>query len=158
MNARRLLATSGVAAALALVPVTSADAASKPRVDVDGLGTYSVGQDGAAVLTGPATGVPFSGSYTAVLRADDGTLPAPGECEPGSASLRIDGSRGRYLELSSSDEVCGVFVQEPFVVTHVFTGRYDVAATSERKLRGGDGFLEVRLANDGRASVFAIDT
>ena len=54
--------------------------------------------------------------------------------------------------------MCGVFVQEPFVVTHVFTGRYDVAATSERKLRGADGFLEVRLANDGRASVFAIDT
>jgi hypothetical protein len=158
MNTRRLLATSGVAAALALVPATSADAAPKPQIDVNGLSAYSIGPNGAAVSTGRATGVPFDGRYRAVLRADDGTLPAAGECEPGTATLRIDASRGRYLQLSSDGEVCGVHVQAPSVVTHVFTGTYDVVRTSERKLRGGDGFLEVRLADDGRASVFAIDT
>jgi hypothetical protein len=31
-------------------------------------------------------------------------------------------------------------------------------ATSQRKLRGGDGWLEIRLATDGRATVTAFDS
>ena len=158
MNKRAALLTTGLAAALALAPVTSAQAGSKYKVDVRGQGTYTVGADGSAVVTGTATGAPFDGRYRAVLRADDGTLPDPGQCEPGSATVRLDGTRGRFLEVSSDDEVCGQFLQPPYVVTHLFTGRYDVTSTSERRLRGGDGFLEIRLATEGRASVFAIDT
>ncbi len=158
MNNRAVLAATGLATALVLAPATSAEAAPKYKVNVDGQGTYTVSTDGSAVVTGTATGAPFDGRYRAVLRAQDGTLPEPGQCEAGSATVRIDGTRGRYLELSSSDEVCGEFVQAPSVVTHVFTGVYDVTSTSERRLRGGDGFVEVRLATEGRAGVFAIDT
>ncbi len=158
MNKHAALLTTGLAAALALAPVTSAQAGPKYAVDVGGQGTYAVGADGSAILTGTATGAPFDGRYRAVLRADDGTLPDPGQCEPGSATVRLDGTRGRYLEVSSDDQVCGQFLQPPYVVTHLFTGRYDVTSTSERRLRGDDGFLEIRLATEGRASVFAIDT
>jgi hypothetical protein len=158
MNKRAALVTTGLASVLVLAPVTSAQAAPKYQVDFSGQATYTVRADGSALVTGTATGAPFDGRFTAVLRADDATLPEPGQCEPGSATVRLEGSRGRYLELSSSDDVCGVHVQPPYVVTHLFTGRYDVTQTSERRLRGDDGFVEVRLANDGRASVFAIDT
>jgi hypothetical protein len=158
MNKRAALMTTGLAAVLALAPMTSAQAATKYKVDFDGQGTYTVGADGSAVVTGRATGTPFDGRYRAVLRADDGTLPDPGQCEPGSATVRLDGTRGRYLELSSDDEICGQYLQPLYVVTHLFTGRYDVTMTSERRLRGGDGFLEIRLATEGRAGVFAIDT
>lgn len=158
MNERAALLTTGLAVALALAPITTAQAGTKYKVDSGGQGTYTVGTDGAAVVTGTATGAPFDGRYRAVLRADDGTLPDPGQCEPGSATLRLDGPRGRYLELASDDEICGQFLQPPYVVTQLFTGRYDVTATSERRLRGGDGFLEIRLATEARASVFAVDT
>ena len=158
MNHRAALVTAGLTAALALAPLSAAQAAPKPRIDVDGLGTYTLGTGGAAIVTTSVTGVPFAGQATAVLRPQDGTLPEPGQCEPGTVTVRIDGSRGRYLELSSSDDVCGEYVQPPSVVTHVFTGVYDVTSASERRLQGGDGFVEIRLTNDGRASVFAIDT
>ena len=44
------------------------------------------------------------------------------------------------------------------IVTHVFTGRYEVLDTTRRRLAGTDGFFEIRLAADGTASAFAIDT
>ena len=158
MNKRAAAAVAGAAIALAIALASPAQAGLQYKVDIDGQGTFTMAADGSAVLTGAATGAPFDGRFTATLRADDGTLPDPGQCEPGSATVRIDGSRGRYLEVTSADEVCGQYLQAPYVVTQVFTGRYDVASTSERKLRGGDGFVEIRLAYDGRASVFAIDT
>lgn len=146
------------AAAATLGSAAPAFAEPKPVVDVRGQGTFVLDALGAAVITGPATGKPFDGTYTARLAAADGTLPAPGECEPGTATLRVDDPRDRSYALTSSDDICGEFLQPPFVVTHVFTGRYDVAASTKRRLLGTDGFLEVRLATDGRASVFAIDT
>jgi hypothetical protein len=159
MNKRTAaLATTGLAAALALAPATAAQAAPKYKVNFDGLGSYTQLDDGSAMLTGTATGAPFDGRYAAVLRADDGTLPAPGECEPGSAAVYLDGPRHRFLLLTAHDDVCGIFLQEPYVVTHQFVGTYHVAATSERKLRSGDGWLEVRLATEDRSGVTAIDT
>jgi hypothetical protein len=158
MNKRIALAAPGLATALALVPMTAASAAPKPQVNSGGQGSYAVRADGAAVLTGTTTGAPFDGRFTAVLRAQDGTLPEPGVCEAGTATLRIEGPRGRYVEFASSDDVCGTFVQPPNVVTHVFAGVYDVASSSEKRLRGGDGFLELRLTQDGRASITASDT
>ena len=158
MNHRTAVIASGFAAALALVPMTAANAAPKPQVNSSGLGTYTIGTDGAAVATGTVTGAPFDGTFTARLRAQDGTLPAEGECEPGTLTLRIDGSRGRYIELSGSANVCGKYLQPPLVVTHQLYGGYDVASSSERRLRAGDGWFEIVLANDGRAGVTAIDT
>jgi hypothetical protein len=158
MNKRAALVTTGLAAALALAPVTSAHAAPKPQVNFSGLGTHTVTSEGNAIADGTATGIPFNGSFHAALQPLDGTLPDPGVCEDGHASIRIDGARGKYAVLIGNGRICGQYLQPPFVVTQVFTGRYDVASTSERKLRGGDGWFEIRLTNDGRAAVTAFDS
>ena len=154
---RKLVVLSALALTALLTTIGPATAASS-KVDTDGFGTYVVDGNGTAALTGTATGAPFDGTYTATLAAADGTLPDPGVCEPATATMRLDGTRGRYLELTSTDEVCGQWLQPPYVVTHVFTGRYTVTASSSRRLTGTDGFFEVRLATEGRAGVFAIDT
>ena len=146
-----------VAAAVATLSAP-ASAEPKPRIDAGGPGTYTLAADGSAVITGTATGTPFEGPYTATLAAADGTLPAPGECEPATVTARLDGPGGRYVELQSTDEVCGQHLQPPYVVTQVFTGRYTITASSKRNLIGTDGFVEARLATDGRAFMFAIDT
>jgi hypothetical protein len=158
MNKRAALVTTGIATALALAPVASAQAAPKPAINFSGMGTYTIASTGTAAATGTVTGTPFNGSFTAALQPLDGTLPEPGVCEDGHSSIRIDGPRGKYAVLIGNGRVCGQHLQPPFVVTQVFTGRYDVASTSERKLRGDDGWFEIRLAVDGRASVTAVDT
>jgi hypothetical protein len=158
MNQRAVLTTTGLAAVLALTLAPAAQAGPEYQVDVGGQGTYSEAADGSVFVTATAAGAPFDGWYTAVLRADDGSLPDPEECEAGSATVRFDGSRGRYLELSSDVEICGVYLQTPHVITHQATGRYDVTSSSERRLRGDDGNLEILLATESRAIVSAIDT
>jgi hypothetical protein len=158
MNKRAALVTAGVTAALALAPMASAQAAPKPKVNLSGLGTYtSVGSD-TAVASGPLTGDPFDGTFLASLRAVDGTMPEPGDCEPGEATIRIEGPHGQYATLEGSGDICGQYLQPPFVVTQVFTGRYDVTSSKTGKIRGTDGWFEVRLTVDGRAAVSAFDS
>ena len=158
----RTFVTATVTAAALVVGAASAAAApgsgGRHRVDTHGFGTYTIETDGSAAVTGTATGAPFDGDVVATLAAADGTLPEPGVCEQASATLRLTGTRGRVLALTSTDEVCGEYPDATYVVSHVFTGRYLVTESSTRRFLGTDGFLEVRLAVDGRASVFAIDT
>jgi hypothetical protein len=111
-----------------------------------------------ALLAGEVTGKPFDGPYTATLAGDDGSLPVPGECEPATATLSVTGPRGKYLDLAATGQVCGRWTDAVSIVTHRFTGRYEVVATSERKLRGGDGWIGVLLATEGRANVEAFDS
>jgi hypothetical protein len=132
--------------------------AGKVKVDLNGAGTYVIRNDGSAALAGTASGEPYDGSYEAALTPADGTLPEAGTCEPATASLRVAGAHQRFVELTAGGRVCGQYLQPPNIVTHVFTGRYGITAASRRPLVGTDGFLEVRLVVDGRASVFAIDT
>ena len=147
-------------ALLTAVAAAPADAASRPAIDLrgDGVGSYVVDDAGAARLSGTVTGTPFGGSYTAVLTADDGTLPEPGACEAATATLDVTGSRGRHLELSGAGEVCGTWPDATYVVTHSFTGRYVVTASSARRLRGTDGWFSQILATEGRANVEAFDS
>ena len=158
MTTRAALVTVAVAAGLALVPATSAQAAPKPAVNLDGSGPFTVRGGDVAVATGRFGGTPFAGRFAAALQPQDGTLPEPGVCEPAQAALRIDGTGGRYAVLYGPGEVCGTFTDSVDVVSHIFTATYDVVATSQRKLRGGDGWLEIRLATDGRATVTAFDS
>ena len=157
MNKRTAFAITALTAALALAPMTAAQAAKKPLVNFSGLGSYTV-SGGIASATGTVSGAPFDGSFTAALEPRDGTLPDPGVCEAGHASIRIDGSRGRYAVLIGDGSVCGKYVDATNVVTQAFTGTYSVAATSDRKLLGGDGWMEVRLSNGGRSTVSAYDS
>jgi hypothetical protein len=97
----------------------------------------------------------------AVVQTDDRTLPAPGECEPADATASAYGVRGVDLALVGRGELCGTVVQPPTnIVAYVFTGTFEVYGndTRPRRLEGIDGFYEIRLANDGTAHVFAIDT
>ena len=158
MNKRAALVTTGLATALALAPVSSAQAAPKPAVNLDGSGTATVMTGDVVVTRGSVSGAPFNGTFTAVLRPLDGTLPEPGVCEPAQAAIRIDGTRGRYAVLAGTAEVCGHYVDSVNVVTQVFSSTYDVVSTSERKLRGGDGWMEIRLTTDGRGVVSAFDS
>jgi len=95
----------------------------------------------------------------AVIGPDDRTMPAPGECEPAVSTLTVSGWGRLDLTLIGDGDVCGHHLQPPTsIITHVFTGRYEVLETTRRRLAGTDGFFEIRLAADGTASTFAIDT
>ena len=158
----RLAKTAALIAGAVLAAGTAVPAAAAPpaKVDLRGvpLGSYTLDDAGAAHLTGDATGKPFDGSYTAVLAADDGTLPAPGVCEPATATVDITGERGRYLQLAGTGRVCGEYTGPTWAATHRFVGRYQVTDSSVRTARGTDGWYTLILATEGRANFEAIDT
>jgi hypothetical protein len=157
-RARRGVLVGLAVATLATAGLTdTATAAKRYAVQFDGPGTYVV-VDGAAQLTGDATGRPYDGSYVGTLAADDGSLPAAGECEPATASLVLDGPRRKELALLAGGDVCGQWVGPNNAATHVFTGRYLVESGRPRRLVGSEGFLEVRLGVDGSSYAFAIST
>lgn len=150
-----------VVASLAMATTASpAAAAAKPLVDLrgDGVGTYVIDTAGTAHLSGSVVGRPFDGAYVARLAADDGSLPAPGSCEPATGTLEVTGSRDRTLRLEAVGEVCGEFPDATYAVSQRFVGRYVVTDASSRKLRGTDGWISLILATEGRANVEAIDT
>ena len=113
---------------------------------------------GTARLSGAVTGAPFDGAYTATLASSDGSLPAPGICEPATAAVDVTGPKNRTLHLAATGEVCGTWADATYVVTHSFVGRYVVTDASARRLRGTDGWISVILATEGRANLEAIDT
>lgn len=147
-------------ALLAAVTALPAEAAPPPRIDLrgDGIGSFVIDDAGSARLTGHVTGTPFDGTYTAVLAADDGTLPEPGACEPATAAVDVSGAKHLHLQLAASGEVCGTWPDATYVVTHDFVGRYEVTDGSVRKTRGTDGWISLVLATEGRANIEAIDT
>lgn len=160
MLIRRNIATLALTTLMLAAFAAPSLAGPPPRIDLrgDGVGSYVLDDAGTAHLTGTVTGTPFDGPYSATLAADDGSLPDPGLCEPASATLHVSGPRRKHMLLEATGEVCGKWVQDPYVVTHRFTGRYVVTDTSERRLRGTDGWMGQLLATEGRANVEAIDT
>ena len=166
--------TSRLAAALVLallgglaatVSATAAPASHhRPVLTVNGSSTWAARPHGDVVVNGRAEVTRRSGAtrtveLAAVIGPDDRTMPSPGECERAVSTLTIY-DRGRLeVTLIGDGDVCGHHPQPPTsIVTHVFTGRYEVLDTTRRQLAGTDGFFEVRLATDGTASAFAIDT
>jgi hypothetical protein len=158
MNTRSLLA-AGLLAGVASIAVAAPPAATRrPTIDISSTtATFDI-EGGAAVVTGQVDGRPFGGSFTATLAADDGTLPEPGACEPATVAFGLDGPGRRSIAAEATGQVCGEFVQPPYIATHSFTGRYTVTDARRVGLIGTDGFLEVRLGEDGSASTFLIDT
>lgn len=137
-----------------------AEAAPPSRIDLRGvpLGSFVIDETGSAHLSGDVTGKPFDGAYTALLTADDGTLPAPGDCEPATATVDLTGAKGRYLQLVGTGRVCGEYSGPNWAVDHRFTGTYQVTDSSVRNVRGTDGWYTLILATEGRANFEAIDT
>lgn len=78
------------------------------------------------------------------------TVPAAGTCEAGTATLLLQGDRGRSLELVAAGDICGQPVQPPFIVTQVFTGRYDIVSASQKRFLGDEGFFSVRERRHGQ--------
>ena len=149
-----------VSGALLVAAAATPAEARPPLVDLRGAaaGSYALDDAGTAHLTGSVVGEPFSGEYTATLAADDGSLPGPGTCEPATATLQVTGPRDRHLELPATGEVCGEWSGPTYVVTHDFTGRYEVTDAWPKRLRGTDGWIGVVLATDARADVEAFDS
>ena len=152
---------AGAAAALAAIaPAGIADAGGRrPQVDFSGSGTYEMVEfDHFARGTTQATGRPFNGTATYMLSADDGSLPAPGECEPGGANFALTGRGRKELWGVSLGDICGQWVQEPdSIVTHVFTGQYSIAESTPR-LRDTEGWIEIRLATGNTTSITLFDS
>lgn len=160
-RAAALAVTSLAVTSLAMATMASPGAAAtKPLVDLrgDGVGSYALDTAGTAHLSGSVVGRPFDGAYVATLAADDGSLPAPGSCEPATGTLEVTGSRHRTLDLEVVGEVCGEFPGPTDVVTQRFVGGYVVTDASSRRLRGTDGWISLILATEGRGNVEAIDT
>jgi len=157
-NVRRALVLLGAAVLTSAVAAPSASAAARPAIDMQGTGTYTNEADGSVTVRGTIANRPFSGQFTAVLAADDGTLPEPGVCKPATASIRAVGAHRQFLEATGTGTVCGHWVQLPYIVTESFTGRYTVSDASNRRLEQTDGFIEVRLGDDGSASAGLFDS
>ena len=160
------LAVAG-AALVGTFEAASASSAARPSSEftVSGLGTWQerpfdivVNGEGELQLHGSrkSTDVLVASS----VDADDGTMPAPGECEGAITTVTVYGARRIDFTMIGVGEVCGLDVQPPTsIVSHVFTGTFEVYDVPEgpRQLLGTDGFFEVRLGVDGSASVFATD-
>ena len=135
-----VLATIGAATS------TPALAGPKPRVALSSQsGELTLDQDGSATVAGLVQGAPFDGQYTAVLTADDGSLPEPGDAEPATATVTVAGPRGQQLVLTGSGTVTGEWVGPNAALTHKFTGRY-TAHSSVHRVDGTDGWYSVGVA------------
>jgi hypothetical protein len=146
---RAALAVTTVTAGV-LLAASPAAAKGAPFLAI-GLGTYSAVDNGLA-YQGHLSGDPFDGEGTGAVTPMDATLPAVGVCEPAQATLRLDDGAGKYVELLSSGEVCGLYL--PLGVMQQFKGRWSVTSTSVRKLTRAEGFLDVRLMN-GQSDIYA---
>ena len=152
--------TALAVAALAVPAIASpAVAAPKPLVDLRGadVGTYSLDAAGTAQLAGSVIGDPFDGTYVATLAADDGSLPAPGSCEPATGTLDVTSPK-RTLRLDAVGEVCGEYADATYVVTHRFVGQLRRHRRHAPPLRGTDGWISLILATEGRANVEVFDS
>ena len=176
---RRLRAALGLAVGVAVLAgplggpavagsVDRQQAPQRPALTLDGTGGWQIREwindvvvNGTGELSGRSDNRTQDVQVAAVIQTDDRTLPAPGECESAFATMSAYGVRNVDLTLVGMGEVCGTYVQPPIsIVSHVFTGTFEVygEGTQPRRLEGVDGFYEIRLADDGTASVFAIDT
>lgn len=170
-TARRIVAVIALAATISLspLPISGASATSGPKgpeLTVSGSGTWQIREwieDVVVNGTGQFSG--RNGRATdvlvaAVIQTDDRTLPAPGECEYAFATMSAYGARGVDFTMVGGGDVCGQWADNTSIVTHVFTGRYEVYGepTSPKRLEGTDGWYEIRLTDEGTASVFAVDT
>src|SRR5829696_7061722 len=150
-----LLAAASTIAVLAVAaPVDAANRPPRPKVELSSTSGTFADAAGGAVVTPEMHGEPFSGTATATLVAIDGTLAAPGDCEPATVSFHLDGPGGRFLDAEATGDVCSEFVLLPFITIQAFTGRYEVLDSARHRIEGTDGFLDVRLGDDDSASLF----
>jgi hypothetical protein len=146
--------------ALTLGAALPAGAAKAPKLTVEGrgewsthpVGSYEVVRGAADVQTGRRT---YDGALLANVGPDDSTLPAAGACEHGWAQVWVDGADDQ-LAVTGVGDICGHHVQAPeSVVVYSFTGVAYVEESATRRTYNKEGFVDIRMAVDGSAYVFA---
>ena len=109
-------------------------------------------------MTGTTSGTPFDGDYTAVLTADDGSLPEPGEEEPATATVTVVGLHGQDPGADRHRDRRGASgPTRRYRATHVFVGRY-TAESTVRRADGTDGWYSVGLSDVGTGYAEAFDS
>lgn len=158
----RILAIAvGAALLVSLGAAAPAEADRSPAFLLEGGDHWFPHPVGYPVVRGPAEIVvkgkrTIEGDLVANVYPDDSTLPAAGACESALASVWIE-TDGGETHISGAGDVCGLHVQEPNnVVRYAFTGDAYVESGEARNVYHKVGFLEIRLADNGRAHVFAV--
>jgi hypothetical protein len=154
--------TVTVGLVLTLGTVTPASAAKSPKVTLtaDGswfthpVGWYEVVVGRADIQAGKRT---VTGDLVANVRPDDSSMPAAGTCERGSSTVEVDADdEAPDVRVTGVGDLCGHHVQEPTsAVVYSFTGVAYSEQVGSRRLHAREGFIDIRMAHDGRASVFA---
>jgi hypothetical protein len=143
------------AAAVAFTIAAAAPAtAASPRVQVSGLGTYGTATS-VATYEADLYGRPYSGYGAGTVDLGGAAFPAPGSCEPATATLQLVDEKGKGYSLTATGSVCGEYL--PLGVMQRFRGRYEITSASQRGLTGTVGHLDLRLLN-GEVSVYAIQS
>jgi hypothetical protein len=146
-----LLLAAALLVAASMTGAASASAAGQAPVAVAGTGSHEPPEWGLTRVLAEVAGRPLEGTFTAGLRFD--AVPAPGECVDAWANFAIHDGR-HWFSFVSLGEVCGQSVQAPpSTVFAVYTGEFDLYDSSRRGWTDTQGWVSIRLATDGRASV-----
>lgn len=151
----RRLTLLTLAAALAVAALTAAtgpaSAAGRAPIATAGTGTHLPPEWGLTRVLADVDGKVVDGTFTAGLRIP--VMPAPGECATAWMNFAVrDGSH--WYDFVSDGEVCAHSPQPPTsTVFAVYTGDFDLYESSRPGFTDTQGWVSVRLATDGSASV-----
>lgn len=151
----RKLTHLALAAVLAVAALTAATgpAAAKGGAPItfSGTGTHQPPEWGLTRVQADIDGKVLDGAFFAGLRIP--AMPAPGECGQAWMNFAVhDG--GHWYDFVSLGELCAESPQPPTsVVFAVYTGDFDLYDSSRPGFADTQGWVSVRLATDGTASV-----
>ena len=126
------------------------------KIDLGGHGTTSVDEGWRYVLSGPASGKPFRGTWTGTIKPDGGLWPAPGTCTTGDATLYVDGPGRNYIDAIALGEICAPYADGVTAVKYSFTGQFDAYQAIPRRIADTQGWLELIVGTDGSTNMTAV--
>ena len=158
MNIRTTTRAAAAGALAALVLGLAGPAAATPSsvLFVGGGGIAADAGAGGIAVEGPALVQDkhlremLDATLRATMAPDDQTLPAIGECEPGTASVVVDGERDTDMTLRSSGTVC--HLRHPIFTSYVwveYRGLHEVTQAKRPQLRGVTGSLSITTGPGG---------
>jgi hypothetical protein len=151
---RTIARTVALAAAALSVgaPLVASTAHAAPRVEITATGGVE-DQGWRLLAVTEASGSPFGGTLYGTLKQPFGGWPDAGECLHTDAGAYVDGPGSTSAWFLASGEVCGLHVDGTNAVRYAFTGDYGVVEATPRSLLDTEGWMEMRVTDDGRASV-----
>lgn len=116
------------------------------------VGWYEVVVGRAEIQNGRQT---TTGDLVANVQPDDASMPAAGTCERGMSTVEVDvdGSEAD-LRITGVGDLCHV-QDRTDVVVYSFTGVAYAEQVGSRRLQGREGSIDIRMDDDGGASVLA---